>query len=72
MSIWGAKYGEMLLIKYAFAILTGQPLRSKKARTGERFVCTHVWGYCLNLREWWRISPKEMYNDERFTHIEWT
>lgn len=68
-NILGRKYGEWLLIKYAFAILTGQPMRSEEARKGNTFVCTHVAAYVHGLNNWWRTSPKELYNDPRFIKI---
>ena len=59
--IWGSNYGEWTLVKYAWSILTGRPMRSKKARTGEVWVCSHVVAWVIGMDDWWRVNPKELY-----------
>lgn len=66
--IWGKKYGESILIKYALDILLGRKLRSKTSRSGKRFVCTHAFAFVHNRPYWWRYSPKDMYLDDGFEH----
>lgn len=62
IEIWGRGYGEMTLLKYAFAIIKGTKLRDKKSRTGKTFVCSHVVAYALEMEDWWQVDPKTLYD----------
>jgi hypothetical protein len=66
---WGKNYGWFLLVKYAFAIITGQPFRSKKARRGQLLVCSHPQAYAFGLRFWWQWTPKTWYESELFENF---
>lgn len=62
IGIWGQGYGEITLLKYAWAILTKKPMRDKASRTGRTWVCSHVVAYALNMPDWWRVDPKTLYD----------